>query len=55
MAGTSENQNVFPTLAILKFDNGTERFRFEVTSLTPDKSGGILRREFSPHSFSQSS
>ena len=32
MAGTGEDQKLFPMLAILKFDNGTQRFRFEITS-----------------------
>jgi len=30
-------RKLFPLLAILKFDNGTERFRFEVQSITPQK------------------
>jgi hypothetical protein len=30
-------KKVFPLLATLKFDNGAERFRFEVQSVTPEK------------------
>ena len=30
-------KKLFPLLATLKFDNGTERFRFEVQSVTPQK------------------
>jgi hypothetical protein len=30
-------KKLFPLLATLKFDNGAERFRFEVTSVTPQK------------------
>ncbi len=30
-------KKLFPLLATLKFDNGTERFRFEVISVTPQK------------------
>jgi Domain of unknown function (DUF4412) len=30
-------KKLFPLLAVLKFDNGTERFRFEIKSITPQK------------------
>jgi len=30
-------KKLFPLLATLKFDNGTERFRFEVTAVKPEK------------------
>jgi hypothetical protein len=30
-------KKLFPLLATLKFDNGMERFRFEVQSITPEK------------------
>jgi hypothetical protein len=30
-------KRLFPLLAILKFDNGVERFRFEVQSIAPQK------------------
>ena len=30
-------KKLFPLLAILKFENGAERFRFEVQSITPEK------------------
>ncbi len=30
-------KKLFPLLATLKFDNGTERYRFEVTAITPQK------------------
>ena len=30
-------KKLFPLLATLKFDNGAERFRFEVKSITPQK------------------
>jgi len=32
-----KTKKLFPLLATLKFDNGAERFRFEVTSVTPQK------------------
>ena len=32
-----KTKKLFPLLATLKFDNGTERFRFEVQSITPQK------------------
>ena len=36
-AGLVKARNLFPLLAILKFDNGAERFRFEVKSVTRQK------------------
>ena len=30
-------RKLFPLLAILKFDNGPERYRFEVKAITPEK------------------
>jgi hypothetical protein len=30
-------KKLFPLLATLKFDNGMERYRFEVQSITPQK------------------
>lgn len=32
-----KERKLFPLFASLKFDNGTERFRFEVKSITPEK------------------
>jgi len=36
-AGLLTAKKLFPLLATLKFDNGAERFRFEVQSVTPQK------------------
>jgi hypothetical protein len=36
-AGMVKARKLFPLRATLKFDNGTERFRFEVKSVTPQK------------------
>lgn len=32
-----KEKKLFPLLATLKFDNGAERYRFEVQSVTPEK------------------
>jgi hypothetical protein len=39
-------KKLFPLLATLKFDNGAERFRFEVTSVTPQKLTAADARQF---------
>ncbi len=36
-ANASEARKLFPLLATLKFANGPERLRFEVTTITPEK------------------
>ncbi len=41
-------KKLFPLLATLKFDNGTERFRFEVTSVTPEKLTAADEQLFQP-------
>jgi hypothetical protein len=43
-----KDRKLFPLLAILKFDNGMERFRFEVTSVTPDKLAAGDEQLFQP-------
>ena len=35
--GMLTSRKLFPLLASLRYDNGAERFRFEVQSVTPDK------------------
>ena len=40
-------KKLFPLLATLKFDNGVERYRFEVASVTPKKLDGTGRPAFS--------
>jgi hypothetical protein len=52
MGGIGENQKVFPMLAILRFDNGTERFRFEVISLMPERTCGTAYKRSEPISYS---
>jgi hypothetical protein len=41
-------KKLFPLLAILKFDNGMERFRFEVQSVTPQKLTDADAKLFQP-------
>jgi hypothetical protein len=47
-AGLVKSKKLFPLLATLKFDNGTERFRFEVRSVTPQKLTDDDARLFQP-------
>jgi hypothetical protein len=35
--GMLTSRKLFPLLATLRYDNGAERFRFEVQSVTPQK------------------
>jgi hypothetical protein len=44
------NRKLFPLLASLRYDNGTERFRFEVTSVTPQKLADEDAKLFQPPS-----
>jgi hypothetical protein len=39
---------LFPLLAILKFENGPERYRFEVKAITPGKITGPDGTLFQP-------
>ncbi len=41
-------KKLFPLLASLKFDNGMERFRFEVTSVTPQRLTDVDAKLFQP-------
>ena len=41
-------KNLFPLLAVLKFDNGAERWRFEVKSITPEKVADDSAELFQP-------
>jgi Domain of unknown function (DUF4412) len=47
--GLLAEKKLFPLLAILKFDNGAERYRFEVQSITPEKiTSGDAAKLFQP-------
>ena len=48
MAGTGKAKKLFPLLATSKFDNGAERYRFEVRSVTPEKITGGDEQLFQP-------
>ena len=41
-------KKLFPLLATLKFDNGVERFRFEIQSVTPEKLTAGDKQLFQP-------